>query len=336
MSNRFLLKAFADWRSDASELALITVIRTDGSTYSKAGRQVLARRDGRMAGLVSGGCLETDLHTIICDVLDSGEPCTVTYDMRDSADELWGVGLGCNGLMELLVQPLSAADWQPFATLAGAMNADRPQICALTIAGNDALPMGSAWCLNDPPGPLADTPPATLPAIASHSPAAGPVQVLYWRTQPWPRLLILGAGPDAVPLVRLAHTLGWQITVADHRPAYLEHNDFSGADACQLVEPGHMADTVDSDAHSAIVIMSNHLATDHAYLKELATAPPAYLGLLGPLARRQRLLDDLGLQESPFAQRLHGPAGLQIGADSPETIALAIISEIQQTLSNTN
>jgi xanthine/CO dehydrogenase XdhC/CoxF family maturation factor len=127
--------------------------------------------------------------------------------------------------------------------------------------------------------------------------------------------------------------LGWFVTVADHRPAYLARGGFARAERALLVEPGALSRALDLAAFDAIIVMSHHLATDRKYLAELASVDAAYLGVLGPRARRARLLADLGGDARRLDARLRGPVGIDIGADSPESIALSILADLQATLS---
>ncbi len=311
MSTRALVESFHDWSAQYEALVLATVIETQGSTYSKAGTQLLMRTDGQHAGLVSGGCLEGDLAEHARKVLDTGEATVVTYDMRDDADDLWGIGLGCNGLMKLLLQKITAAeDWQPFNNIAAALADNRPHRIALTT-GTDQ----TGHCSIDTDTVAAD--------------------IFSWTTRPWIRLLILGGAPDAEPVVRLARDLGWAVTVADHREHYLQANDFSRADQLCQVMPGSLTSQLNMDDFNAIVIMSHHLETDRKYLAEVVDSQAGYIGLLGPAARKAKLLEGIGEQGVTLATRLHGPVGLDIGADSPESIALSLLSEIQSVLTKT-
>ena len=147
-----------------------------------------------------------------------------------------------------------------------------------------------------------------------------------------PSLLVLGAGLDSVPVVNLAAELGWLVTIADHRPAYLEKGIFSQADQVMLVDPQVLDVELDLSKFDAIIIMSHHLATDKIYLRKVSKIKAAYLGVLGPEARRDRMLDELGGVGEGLKGRIRGPVGLDIGADSPESIALALLAEIQATL----
>lgn len=327
-------------------MVLATVYETLGSTYSKAGHRILIAANGDYQGLVSGGCLEGDLADRARAVLDDGAPSLVTYDMRDDADELWGLGVGCNGLIRVFLQPLSAdTGYEPFASIASSSLSTRASSVGLVIASEDPLlPAGatliwdggavSEWRLG------ARGADRLTPGCAAVHGQPGPryergddgLEVLYSPLQPIPRLLVLGAGLDAVPLVKFAAGLGWQVTVADHRPAYLEHGDLSAAVHCRLIQPAELARTFDLGEFSAIVVMSHHLLTDQAYLAQLAAAKVPYLGVLGPRARRERLLDALGESGAALRSRLKGPVGLDIGADSPESIALSVLAEIHAEL----
>jgi xanthine/CO dehydrogenase XdhC/CoxF family maturation factor len=159
----------------------------------------------------------------------------------------------------------------------------------------------------------------------------GGASVLYAPLRPIPKLLVLGAGLDAVPLAALAAEVGWLVTVADHRPAYIERGGFERAERVRLVEPDDLARVIALEEFDAIVVMSHHLATDRKYLAQLAHVETPYLGVLGPRARRDRLLADLADSAPKLLARLRGPVGLDIGADSPESIALSIIAELQGT-----
>jgi xanthine dehydrogenase accessory factor len=162
--------------------------------------------------------------------------------------------------------------------------------------------------------------------------AADGLRVLYAPLTPVPRVLILGAGLDAVPLVNVLAELGWRVSVADHRPAYLERAGFARAEALLPVQPSSLADGVRLTDFDAIVVMSHHLETDRRYLRQLAAIDVPYLGLLGPPARKRRLLDELGESAGALGLRLRGPVGIDIGADTAESIAVSIAAEIQQVL----
>ena len=327
-------------------MVLATVYDTLGSTYTKAGHRILIAANGDYHGLVSGGCLEGDLAARASKVLETGIAATVTYDMRDDGEDLWGLGVGCNGLIRVFLQQLSPeTGYEPFASIAnGLLGVKEAGVAVVVTSGDSDIVSGatliwdgeksSAWQLDS--AQVEQLAPGCANAQAQRSTVleVGPdgAEVLYSPLLRIPRLLVLGAGLDAVPLVRFAAGLGWLVTVADHRPAYLEHGDFSMAERAELIRPETLASVFALDQYDAIVVMSHHLVTDRTYLAQLATVPAVYLGVLGPGARRERLLDGLGESGEALRDRLKGPVGLTIGADSPESIALSVLAEIHAEL----
>jgi xanthine/CO dehydrogenase XdhC/CoxF family maturation factor len=345
MGARQLLQSFDAWRAAAEPLVLATVYETAGSTYSKAGHRILLAANGDYRGLVSGGCLEGDLAERSRAVAASGKAVAVTYDLRDSADELWGLGVGCNGLLRIFLQPLLPAnDYQPFAAIAERLLGTRRAGVATVIESERAdVPIGATAIVDEVEGRVfgaGDAGASLLRAAArtamhsasAHFGAEQRCRILHAPLSPIPKLLVLGGGHDAIPLVGMAAELGWLVTVADHRPGYLARGGFERAQRAVLVEPGRLAATLPLDDFDAIVVMSHHLATDRKYLAELARVDSRYLGVLGPRARRDRLLRDLAAEAPQLRERLKGPVGLDIGADSPESIALSILAELQATL----
>jgi xanthine/CO dehydrogenase XdhC/CoxF family maturation factor len=331
---------------DGSPGILATVVATAGSTYRKRGARMLIMSDGSYFGLLSGGCLEADLAIHARQVLDSGTPRAVEYDMRGPDDILFGIGAGCEGAMRVLLEP--AGPGSPAATaLANAGLATRAGRSTSLIVVHESpdLVLGT----HDAASPfLVTAPPQTLsPALLSAAQRALAdaesrtidAEIAGRRTRafvqylaPPPHILICGAGPDAQPVAAAALALGWRVTVVDHRPAYALAERFPGA-AVRRVDPGNLRASVAVGECHAVVVMSHHLPSDVAYLRELADAGvPDYVGLLGPAARRRRIAEELGAAADELHSRLRGPVGLDIGAVTPEGIALAIISEIHAWL----
>jgi xanthine/CO dehydrogenase XdhC/CoxF family maturation factor len=346
MGARHLLQSFYAWRAAAEPLVLATVYETAGSTYSKAGHRILLAANGDYRGLVSGGCLEGDLAERARSVTATAAAAAVTYDLRDAADELWGLGVGCNGLLRVFLQPLSVANhYQPFAAIAERLAGTRSAGVATVIESERTdIPVGATAVVDAVGEQLFGASGTGAVLLASASRAAlqsGVTQlvtepgcrILQAALQPIPKLLVLGGGLDAIPLVGMTAELGWFVTVADHRPAYLARGGFERAERAVLVEPGRLVAALPLQDFDAIVVMSHHLATDRKYLAELASVENRYLGVLGPRARRDRLLSDLADVAPQLGARLKGPVGLDIGADSPESIALSILADLQSTLS---
>jgi xanthine/CO dehydrogenase XdhC/CoxF family maturation factor len=315
MTDKALLQRFDRWRAEGRTLALATVVGTEGSTYTKTGHRILIADSGECEGLVSGGCLEGDLAVHAREVMASGEARVVTYDLRGENEELFGLGVGCDGLLRILLQRLSpAGGYEPFTRIAELLRGDEPRRCHIFCTANAGHPAGTT---------LFDSGDRLEPGVFAGA------EVLHTMVRPLPRLLVLGAGPDAVPLVTIADLLGWRVTLADHRPADLERAAFSVADARLCSPAAALAGRLALGSFQAAVVMSHNLAADRQYLALLAESSLPYIGLLGPPGRRDRLLEDLGpAADATLAGRLHGPAGLDIGADSPESIALSIMSQI--------
>ncbi|MDZ7643180.1 MAG: XdhC family protein [Woeseiaceae bacterium] len=349
MSTRQLLATFERWRTAGRDLVLATVYDTAGSTYSKAGAQMLIDADGNFQGMLSGGCLEGDLAERAQAVAAGAGPQSVTYDLRGRDEELWGLGVGCEGVMRIFLQPLPARDdFEPFAAMAAVYGGDAAGAAATVLATDGRGPAPGATLVvagetTHAAGIGTDWHAALLPGMerarAEHRAYTTAVQrdgvtldVLFARLAPPPHVLVLGAGLDAEPLVRLLAELGWRVTVQDHRPAYLERGDFSEAGRLLNLTPDELPAVLDLQRIDAAIVMSHHLQTDRRYLTMLADSSVPYVGLLGPLDRRRRLLAELGDVAGALAGRVHGPAGLDIGGRGPAAIALSIVAELHQQL----
>ena len=310
---------------------------------------MLITGDGKFQGMLSGGCLEGDLAERARAVIAAGKVQSVTYDLGQNDEELWGLGVGCDGLMRIFLQPLLPNhDYEPFATMARALAGDDEQVAATVIESDvAALPTGSTMvtvggelAYNDVGEDWLQEMSALLGAtlleqrsnIKTVATASGQVTALFAMLTPPPAILVLGAGLDAGPVVRFAAELGWRVTVQDHRPAYIASGDFSGAEQVHCVPVDEIAQTVDLDRYAAAIVMSHHLVSDRKYLTQLARSHMRYIGLLGPVDRRKRLLEELGDIGESLAGRVHGPAGLDIGGRGPASIALSIIAEMHQQL----
>jgi xanthine/CO dehydrogenase XdhC/CoxF family maturation factor len=337
-----LIRDFRRLRGRGLPIVLATIVDTAGSTYRKAGTRMLIGADGEVLGLLSGGCLEHDLVAFASEVRASGAARLVSYDMRTPDDLLFGLGAGCEGAMRILLQRVGPEeDWQPLAALADSVEQRRVSGLATVFAAGSAAPApgatfwdgGATTDFAEPPAlaaARADTARERAPRVVVL--ASPPIEALVTPVLPPPALLILGGGPDARPLARLALEIGLDVTVADHRPAYADPARFPG---CRVVcsDADAIGAALDLGSFDAAVVMSHHLASDALYLSALAARGPGYVGLLGPSARRQRLLGEMGEAAATLAGRLRGPVGLDIGARTPEAIAIAIVGEVHAVLS---
>ena len=349
MTIRELQASFVAWREAGKPLVLASVYETGGSTYSKSGARMLIAADGTFQGMLSGGCLEGDLAERALAVLESNTPQCVTYDLGRNDEELWGLGVGCDGLMRIFLQPLlPEQDYQPFAAIAGVLAGDSSGVAATVLEARLGwVEAGATLVMCDGEVDSFGVPDTYREALVAASQASArerrsgtrvleigdhKVKVLTACLVPPPRLLILGAGLDALPVLRLAVELGWRATVQDHRPAYVGRGGFSSADEVSCLPADDVAGALPLDRYDAVIVMSHHLATDRKYLRLLATTQIPYIGLLGPPDRRSRLMEDLGDAAKSLQYRLHGPAGFDIGADGPASIALSILAEIHSEL----
>lgn len=328
-----LVRDFRELQSAGRPFVLATVLATDGSTYRKAGTPMLITEAGDRRGLLSGGCLEVDLAEHAHTVLATGQPKVTAYDMRGEDDALFGIGSGCEGAMRVLLQRVGPAEaWQPLAALAALVESRAGGALAIIAEGPAA---GRAWWPGGENAGVAE--PGAVHAARRACTAAGTValesgggtlDVMLLPVPPPPLLVICGAGDDARPLARQAVTLGFDVAVCDHRPALLTLARFPN---CRLLgQPiDDFAGLAELRACDAAIVMSHHLAADAAYLGALADSPRvAYVGLLGPAPRRDRLLATLGPRAARLQGRLHAPVGLDIGARTPEAIALAVAGEL--------
>jgi xanthine dehydrogenase accessory factor len=306
-----LLDAAEALAARGEPMALATVVATRGSTYRRAGARLLVPLEGEPIGNISGGCLEGDVARIGREVIASGEPRLVEFDMTADDDAIWGYGLGCNGAIELFVEPTQGA-----------------------LESVAALRSGAGACLVIPlTGPEVglhslEADGAAAAALGEGTPRVEEVEgerIFFEPLLPPLRLLVCGAGHDAIPLVRQAVELGWRVVVVDARRALLTPERFPGAEFADP-DPSAAADTLASDERTAAILMSHNYLRDIAYLRSFLEAPLAYLGVLGPRGRTEQMLGEIGQPNA--ISRLHAPAGLDIGAEGPEEVAHAIIGEI--------
>jgi xanthine dehydrogenase accessory factor len=301
--------------SDARPSVLATLVSVEGSSYRRPGARLLVVPEGKRIGSISGGCLEEDVAARAVKVQATGAPDAVVYDTTSENDLVWGVGLGCHGIVRVLLEKVSA---RPPWAAALAINATQRRSTALAVrhGGEDGAPWGTRLAA---PGDCAD-------------PGALFLDVVLPPTA----LVIFGAGDDTQPLARLVKELGWHVTIADPRAAFATAVRFPTADRCVVGSAESLVSKVDPGSDALVVVMTHHYVHDLPLLRDLVSRPLAYLGLLGPKKRAEKILDDLAAQGRPTSPeqraRLHAPVGLDLGADSPEHVALAIVAEMQAVI----
>jgi xanthine dehydrogenase accessory factor len=342
---RDILDALGEAQARGEPAALGTVIRVRGSTYRREGARLLIRADGRTVGSVSGGCLEGDIAEIARDVLATGRARLAQYDLTSDDDAVWGLGLGCNGAIDVLIEPV-AGDLPE--RLRQAIDARRTLVLATLVSGPEPLRPGARLYLSEegmPDGSLGDPVldaravdaartqlDARRSAVVTLEGPGATAEVFIEVLAPPLPLLVCGAGHDVIPLVRLAHELGWWVMVADSRPAFATRDRFPGADEVVLSDDADIPRKVRIDRQTFVVVMTHNFLHDRTLLRGLLTTPARYIGLLGPRARTDRLLADLDRDGvavgSGQRARLFAPIGVDLGAESPEEIALSILAEI--------
>ncbi|MEP6508366.1 MAG: XdhC family protein [Gemmatimonadales bacterium] len=337
-------------------VVLATVVRVTGSSYGGVGARMVVRIDGSTIGIVSGGCLETDLAEQARKVHETGSAKVVTYDTRSDDDAAWGLGLGCNGLIDVLLEPFTSTQARTVARLLSkALHKDSRSILA-TVIGVGEFRNGSpavgahALLTNDAVKTIGDWGDESVLGRArgckDDALAAGRrglvtefdnVQVAFEIITPTVPLVICGSGPDAIPLVRIAAQLGWDITVVDHRPvAHAPVDRFPEAKVVECADSLKLKTSVELTSHTAGVVMSHHYARDLEYVRSLLDAGVAYIGILGPQARTERMFAEIAWQNAgsaPSRKSVFGPIGLDVGGDGPDAIALSVIAEVSAVTS---
>jgi len=322
---------------DGERVALCTVVAIEGSAYRGPGAKLLVGPTIPLRGGLSGGCLEADAREVALQALETGHAHIRRYDTGE--DTVWGLGLGCEGIIDVFVQPVNpelSVVWNRVSEL---LKGDAAFVLAtviegpakgrsLVIQGGRATGTTRVGLLDEQLVQLAHD---RLAERQSRLVDVDGCTVFFDVLLPPPRLVVVGAGDDAIPLAKAAAVVGFRITVVDHRPAYLAAERFP--EASQLVQAGPEDDTgplaLDRDCFA--VVMNHALERDRAWIRVLLESPVPYIGVLGPRARVDRILEELGRDVS---DRVFGPVGLDLGANGPEQIAVSVLAEILAVRAN--
>ena len=347
------------WNRGASQneaMVLVTVTHVEGSAYRRPGAKMLLFAGGERVGSISGGCLETDVCQKAWWWTENG-PHLRTYDTLTDEEAAQEFGLGCNGIVRVFVERVGGPEQKGDALrrfLTDRQNeAALPGVCATVIAASAPAYIGQR-VFSDTDNSDSSDDPALCKAVSPHLHAALAAQkartvsckiggetlhvFIEFAAPPQP-LVIFGGGQDVIPLVRLAKTLGWHVTVVESRPAFALLERFPGADRV-INAPASDTLPLVLAPRAAVLLMNHRYGEDLALLRGLLSrpAPPRYVGVLGPRTRAEKMLAEISPSPDapPFIWPafLHAPVGLDIGSDAPETIALSILAEIQAVLSN--
>jgi xanthine/CO dehydrogenase XdhC/CoxF family maturation factor len=335
--------------------ALATLVRVKGSSYRQPGARMLFGAEGIRTGVISAGCLETDILARVQTVLSSRAPHVAAYDLGSDLDLVWGTGMGCQGRADVLLERVAPGPPPPWMDLVEAMADGRGRGALATVfaargdtgglgPGEHFLLDAAGPGLRPGPGPfqsaleaaLARAATAGAPASLTLEAGTGQLDLLLEPILPPFALWIFGAGEHARPIARMAKELGWFVGIVDHRPALATRDRFPQVDRIVVGHPPATLQGLPLDARSAVLVVSHIYDMDRRALEVLLPMPLGYLGLQGNRVRSRKLLRELG-EAGPMSPdqraRLHFPAGLDIGAETPEGIALSMLAEVQAALS---
>jgi xanthine dehydrogenase accessory factor len=352
-----ILRAYETLSQSGRVAALASIVGARGSAYRRIGAHMLVADDGNLLGGISGGCLERDVGRHAMWVMQSGKPARLVYDSTgdDDDDAEDNFGVGCNGVVEVLIERLLPGDAY-MAFLARCMAGTQPGVVATVLeSATDAATTGSRllWRPGTPPLNHDIDDPNWAAALAQAASdvlvsgrsaawtlqsASGRATVCFEIVGPACQLAIFGAGRDAAPLAALASALGMKVTVVDPRPGHATRLRFPTAHRLIVADPGVAVDSLKLEGISLAVVMGHNYRQDLAALRALLPTPLRYLGVLGPKARTERLLADLEADGGAVTRwqlsRLYSPVGLDIGAETPDEVALAIVAELKAVLAN--
>lgn len=314
---RTVLQMAQEWSNEGHQVALLTLVGVKGSAYRRPGAKMVMASNGHMQGTLSGGCLEGDLFLHAEKTMHEGIPLLKRYDLNE--DEMWGLGIGCKGQVEIWIEPFAVTDpfWQAFLE---AVNLDQ------TIIWGGELPEGPRYFAPErAPWQLLGE--GTVPFSWSEVQALGSAGLRgqYWWDvmRPPERLIIAGAGHDARPVAKLAQQAGFDVIILDPREQFNNDEHFPGT--VHLVKSA--SEARDDEVRSSYwVIMNHHQRRDEEALTMAASSRPLFLGVLGPRSRAEEMLTNTQVphQELP----LRSPVGLDLGAENPDEVALSIVSEL--------
>lgn len=354
-----IIESYEKVRSNDLDCVLATVVHVEGSSYRRAGARMLVDEDGMMTGAISGGCLEGDALRKALHAIHQHKNKLATYDTSDENDAVIGAQLGCNGVIQVLFEPidfqhpdnpielLKRASSQSHSMIIGTffhLDKTNEQIGSTFLINQDLQVIGKGvtadlrdQILNDCRLAFKDETSLFREYLIKEE-----RQYLFLEvfTQS-PTLVLVGAGNDAQVLAQMAEILGWNIVVTDGRPTHASSDRF--ASSCQVIvaTPEKILDEVEVTNRTVFVLMTHNYRYDLSVLEVLLGKPQIpYIGILGPKKKYQRMLGDLKeagivVTEEQF-DKIHAPVGLEIGAESPAEIGLSILSEIQSVLTGTH
>jgi len=352
-----IIRAFDKAIEEGKQTALATVVYVEGSAYRRPGARMLVTEDGQLTGAISGGCLEGDALRKALSVMVQQRAMLVTYDTTDEDDAKLGVGLGCNGIIKILIEPInSQLSVNPVQLLKQVIAKRQKSVLVTLFSLENPKVFQPGTCLSQlESGKIYSSDLNTelqtnllkLVEDVSLNQASSITDVTADNTyftafiefiKPAISLVIVGAGNDAIPLAQTANILGWHTTVIDGRHNYATTQRFPTAHEVKVCKPEKALEEMVIDDQTVFVLMTHNYNYDLALLRQLINLNTPYIGSLGPKKKLERMLDELREEgviiNNDQLAKLYGPVGLDIGAETAEEIALSITSEIKAVLSN--
>ena len=357
---REIIKAWDKAVKEGKQTALATVVHLEGSSYRRPGARMLITEDGQLTGAISGGCLEGDALRKALLVIHQKKSKLVTYDTMDDDDAKFGVGLGCNGIIQVLIEPIGNADTKNPIAFLKTVNEKRQKSVLVTLfdLNNKKYPQTGTCLLINEDRKIIDNaqkfPDIKIRLLADAEQSLISLQSSFKNyvseendltafievIKPPVSLVIVGAGNDVIPVVEMGEILGWETTVIDGRANYATQDRFTGACQVLVSKPEEALEQIAIDDLTFFLLMTHNYNYDLAVLRQLLQKDVGYIGMLGPKKKKERMLDELQEEGLDFTDRqlsvLYSPVGLDIGAETPEEIALSISAEIKSVLTLRN
>jgi xanthine/CO dehydrogenase XdhC/CoxF family maturation factor len=336
---------------------LATVVDLEGSGYRRPGARMLMDENGKSVGTVSGGCLEADVLERAQKVLRTGESIVITYDTAKDENSPFGLGMGCRGVVRILLEAVERKSILARA-FQRAYEYRHRQFVATMISSSRAVTGGRIFYGNAEQFYFENLPDEVersvelkndcleffaqnkTPEIREYEIGTDRFELFFENIEPPLNLLLFGAGSDALPLAALAKGLGWSVTLIDHRAAWANAERFPEAEEIVVSRAENLPPALFSDEAAIAVVMTHNYEADKKILSRLLNSDCRYIGALGPKKRTEKILGELSDAGENFTpdrlERLYAPVGLDIGAVTPEAIALSIVAEIQSVLAGRN
>lgn len=328
--------------------ALATVVHVQGSSYRRPGARMLVTESGQMTGAISGGCLEGDALRKAVLAINQGKNKLVVYDTTDDEDASIGIQLGCNGIVSILFEPLQVKDSKPIEALRKTLQTRTPQWVCTVYSTNHDTHLGTMDLLSLSETVQDQMVQNLMEQYASKKMSAhfeyqlGESQQMFFLDYCLPpiALYVVGAGNDAIPLIKMAKILGWHSLLVDGRVTHANTQRFPDASEILVGKPLEILPKIQVDNRTALVLMTHNYQYDLATLETLLTFHLPYIGLLGPSGKRTRILSEIqdrGLDLATLdLDKLYGPTGLDLGAETADQIALSICAEIMAVIHEKN